>query len=78
MNPIINQHWTPEERARYGIRGIDDFTTEELALLQEKLAGWMSQRAPQPKNPRHRTPFVMQRRTDALASGMTPRGVERS
>jgi len=43
MNPIINQHWTPEARARHGIRGIDDFTTDELAALQEKLAGWMRQ-----------------------------------
>jgi hypothetical protein len=67
MNPIINQQWTPEERARYGIRGIDDFTNEELALLQEKLAGWMSHRAPQSKNSRHRAPFVMKRRTDASA-----------
>jgi hypothetical protein len=63
MNPIINQHWTPEERARYGIRGIDDFTTEELALLQAKLAGWIRQRAPHPVNTRHRSPFVMKRRT---------------
>jgi len=67
MNPIINQHWTPEERARYGIRGIDDFTNEELTLLQEKLVGWMSQRAPHPKNSRHRAPFVMKRRTDTTA-----------
>jgi len=67
MNPIINQQWTPEELARYGIRGIDDFTTEELALLQTKLVGWMGQRAPHPKNPRHRGPFVMKRRTDAPA-----------
>jgi hypothetical protein len=67
MNPIINQHWTPEERARYGIRGIDDFTSEELAVLQEKLAGWMRQRDPQSKNPRRRAPFVMKRRTNAPA-----------
>jgi hypothetical protein len=63
MNPIINQHWTPEERARYGIRGIDDFTKEELALLQEKLAGWMRQAAPHPGSTRRRAPFVMKRRT---------------
>jgi hypothetical protein len=67
MNPIINQHWTAEERARYGIRGIEDFTTEELALLQEKLSGWMRQRAPHPKSTRQRTPFVMKRRTAAQA-----------
>jgi hypothetical protein len=67
MNPIINQQWTPEDRARYGIRSIDDFTNEELARLQEKLVGWMSQRATHPKNSRHRAPFVMKRRTDATA-----------
>jgi hypothetical protein len=67
MNPIINQQWTPEERARYGIRSIDDFTNEELALLQEKLVEWMRQRVPHAKNPRHRSPFVMKRRTDAPA-----------
>jgi hypothetical protein len=63
MNPIIQHVWTPEERARYGIRGIEDFTTEELALLQEKLAGWMRQRAPHPGSTRHLAPFVMTRRT---------------
>jgi hypothetical protein len=78
MNPIINHFWTPEERARHGIRSIEDFTTDELALLQEKLAGWMRQRAPHPGGTRHRTPFVMRRRTDAPASGMMPQGVERS
>lgn len=67
MNPIINQQWTPEDRARYGIRSIDDFTNDELARLQEKLVGWMSQRATHPKNSRHRAPFVMKRRTDATA-----------
>jgi hypothetical protein len=72
MNPIIQHMWTPEERARYGIRGMEDFSIEELALLQEKLAGWMRQRAPQPARPRHRTPFVMTRRAAAPASGATP------
>jgi len=67
MNPIINQNWTPEERARYGIRSIDDFTNEELDLLQAKLVGWMLQSAPHPKNQRHRTSFVMKRRTDVPA-----------
>ena len=76
MNPIIQHMWTPEERARYGIRGMEDFSIEELALLQEKLAGWMRQRAPQPERPRHRTPFVMTRRTAAPASGATPQGVK--
>jgi hypothetical protein len=76
MNPIIPHMWTPEERARYGIRGMEDFSIEELALLQEKLAEWMRQRAPQPERPRHRAPFVMTRRTAAPASGTTPQGVE--
>jgi hypothetical protein len=67
MNQIIQHIWTPEERARYGIRGIEDFSAEELALLQAKVAGWMRQRAPQPKSPRHRTPFMMKRRTTAPA-----------
>jgi hypothetical protein len=63
MNPIIQHMWTPEERARYGIRGIEDFSPEELAVLQAKLAGWMRQRAPHPGSPRQRAPFVMKRRT---------------
>jgi hypothetical protein len=67
MNPIIQHMWTPEERARYGIRGIEDFTTEELALLQEKVAGWMRQLAPRPVSTRHRAPFMMKRRTVAPA-----------
>jgi hypothetical protein len=67
MNPIIQNVWTPEERARYGIRGMEDFSAEELALLQEKLAGWMCQRAPHDEKPRRRTQFVMQRRTTAPA-----------
>ena len=67
MNPSIQHFWTSEERARYGIRGIEDFTTEELALLQEKVAGWIRQRAPHPISTRHRAPFVMKRRTAAPA-----------
>ena len=43
MNPIIQHFWTPEERARYGIRGIEDFSPEELAVLQAKVrAGLVS------------------------------------
>jgi hypothetical protein len=67
MNPIIQHVWTPEERARYGIRGIEDFTAEELALLHEKLAGWLRQRPPHPGSTPHRAPFVMTRRTAAPA-----------
>ncbi len=33
MNPTITQSWTPEERARHGIRGMEDFSAEELSLL---------------------------------------------
>jgi hypothetical protein len=34
MNPIIQHMWTPEERARYGIRVMKDFSAEELVLLE--------------------------------------------
>ena len=44
---------------RWGMRGMDDFTVEELALLQQKLDGWIGQRAQQPERPRRR-PWVMQ------------------
>jgi hypothetical protein len=67
MNPIMQNFWTPEERARAGIRGIEDFSPEELALLQAKVAGWIRQRAPHPVSTRHRAPFVMKRRTAAPA-----------
>jgi hypothetical protein len=67
MNPIIQPRWTPEERARYGIRGMEDFSPEELTVLQEKVAGWMRQRAPRPVGTRHRAPFVLTRRTVAPA-----------
>jgi hypothetical protein len=63
MNPIIQHFWTPEELARYGIRGMEDFSSEELALLQEKVAGWIRQRAPHPVSTRRRSPFVMKKRT---------------
>jgi hypothetical protein len=67
MNPIVQHFWTPEERARYGIRGMEDFSPEELALLQAKVAGWIRERAPHPVSTRHRAPFVMTRRTTAPA-----------
>jgi hypothetical protein len=67
MNPIIQHFWTPEERARYGIRGMEDFSPEELALLQEKVAGWIRQRAPYTMSTRRRSPFVMKQRTAAPA-----------
>jgi hypothetical protein len=63
MNPIIKQLWTAEERARYGIRGLDDFTAEELARLQEKVEDWVRHRAPQSGGSRRRSSFVLKPRT---------------
>jgi hypothetical protein len=48
--------------ARWEIRGIDDFTVEELARLHQKLEGWTRQRAPQTERTRRR-PWVMQAKT---------------
>jgi hypothetical protein len=67
MNPIIKQPLTPEELPRWGIRGMGDFSAEELALLQQKVAAWVRQRTPHPGSKRHWAPFVMKRRTAALA-----------
>lgn len=67
MNPIMQHFWTPEERARYGIRGMEDFSDEELALLHAKLVEWIRQRTPHPESTRHRAPFTMKRRTAAPA-----------
>jgi hypothetical protein len=47
---------------RWGIRGIDDFTVEELARLRQKLAGWILQRAHDPERTRRR-PWVMKPKT---------------
>lgn len=58
MNPIIKQPWTPEDLARWGIRGIEDFTTEELVRLQQKIEGWIGQRPPRTVNTRRRSSFV--------------------
>jgi hypothetical protein len=58
MNPIIKQMWTPEDFARWGIRGIDDFMVEKLARLHQKVEGWIRQRAPHPERTRRR-PWVM-------------------
>ncbi len=76
MNPIMQHVWTPEARARDGIRGMEDFSAEELARLHAKLAGWLRQRPAPPERPRHRAPFVMTRRSAAPASGATPLGIE--
>ncbi len=50
MHPIM---------ARWGMRGMDDLTVEELARLQQKLDGWIGQRARDPERTRRR-PWVMQ------------------
>ncbi|MGH8057936.1 MAG: hypothetical protein ACREOH_11985 [Candidatus Entotheonellia bacterium] len=63
MNPIIKHAWTSEELARWGIRGIEAFTEEELAVLQQKVAGWIRQRVPHTGSNRRRQPFVMKPRT---------------
>jgi hypothetical protein len=63
MNPIMQHFWTAEERARYGIRGIEDFSAEELALLHAKLMEWTRQRTPHPESTRRQAPFGMKRRT---------------
>ncbi len=43
---------------RWGMRGMDDLTVEELAQLHQKLDGWIRQRAHDPERPRRR-PWVM-------------------
>lgn len=48
MNPLVKQNWTPEDLARWGIRGIDDFSVEELARLHQKVEGWVRPRVPPP------------------------------
>lgn len=63
MNPIVKQFWTPEEMSRQGIRGIEAFTAEELALLQQKVEGWVRQRTPPSGSRRRLTSFVMKSRT---------------
>jgi hypothetical protein len=47
---------------RWGMRGMDNLTVEELARLQQKLEGWIRQRAHDPERPRRR-PWVMKPNT---------------
>jgi hypothetical protein len=47
---------------RWGIRGMDDLTVEELTQLHQKLARWIGQRAPQTERTRRR-PWVMKPHT---------------
>lgn len=55
MNPIIKQPVTREDLPRWGVRGMEDFTVEELAQLHQKLDGWIRQRAHDPERPRRRS-----------------------
>lgn len=53
---------TADELARWGIRGIDAFTAEELVLLQQKLEEWIRQRGPPAGGKRRRQPFILKPR----------------
>lgn len=67
MNQFVKPPLTPEELARWGIRCIDAFTPEELALLQQKVEGWIRQRGPHSGSHRRRQPFVMKPKTPSPA-----------
>jgi hypothetical protein len=58
----LTQHRTPEGLGRWGMRGMKDFSVEELAQLHQKLEGWMGQRAHDPKRPQRR-PWIMKPHT---------------
>jgi hypothetical protein len=47
----------PPSMGRWGMRGIEHFTAEELARLHQKLHGWIRQRAHDPERPQRR-PWV--------------------
>jgi hypothetical protein len=49
----------PEESPRWRVRCKEDFTADELALLQEKLEGWIQQAMPKSGSKRPRHQFVM-------------------
>jgi hypothetical protein len=51
MSPVIKPPWTSEERARQGIRGIDDCRAEELVRLQQKLEGGSTSADPRAEPP---------------------------
>jgi hypothetical protein len=57
---------TPEEYARWRVRRIEGFTVEELALLQQKLEGWIRENGPRTESKR-RTSFVMRPKTSNRA-----------
>ena len=48
----------PKGLGRWEIRGLDELTVEELARLHQRVEGWMSQRAHDPKCPGRR-PWVL-------------------
>jgi hypothetical protein len=60
---------TPQEYTRWGVRCIEGFTVEELALLQQKLEGWIRDRGPSVGSKRRRSPFVMRPKTSAREPG---------
>jgi hypothetical protein len=58
---------TPEEYARWGVRRIEGFSVEELALLQQKLEGWTRTKRPSAESKQRRRPFVMRPKTSDRA-----------
>jgi hypothetical protein len=66
MNPIIQQPGTREDLARWGRRGMEDFSGEELVQLHQKRARWIGPRARDPERPGRR-PWVMTPNTAHLA-----------
>jgi hypothetical protein len=62
LHPSLTQNRTPEGLGRWGMRGMEDFSVEELVRLQQKLDGWIRQRAHDPERPRRR-PWVMTPKT---------------
>jgi len=57
----------PEDLARWGVRGIDDFSAEELALLQQKLEEWIRQRGPPAGSKRRQYSYVLKPRPSPRA-----------
>jgi hypothetical protein len=51
-----------EDSPRARVRGIDEFTADELALLKAKLEGWIRQTTPKSGGKRPRHQFVMKSR----------------
>jgi hypothetical protein len=63
MNRMTKEPWTPDDFARWGVRCIESFSVEELALLQQKVEGWIRERGSPSGKKRHRSPFIMKPRT---------------